>query len=68
LVVQSAVLNKPANVNAFFILKSKQGHRDYDPPSVNVYVAVQSVMVKDHGTDEQWAGEGGGATESLDCA
>jgi hypothetical protein len=58
LIVQSAVLNKPANVNAFFILKSRHGYRENDTPNanVNVAVAVAPVMVvKDHGTDQEWA-------------
>jgi len=58
LVVQSAVMNKPANVNAFFILKSRHGYRENDSPNTNINVAVplQPVLVvKDHGTDAEWA-------------
>jgi hypothetical protein len=58
LIVQSAVLNKPANVNAFFILKARHGYRENDAPNtkVDVAVAVSPVMVvRDHGTDEEWA-------------
>lgn len=58
LIVQSAVLNKPANVNAFFILKARHGYRENDSPNTNINVAVpvQPVLVVvDHGSDEQWA-------------
>jgi hypothetical protein len=58
LVVQSAASNKPANVNAFFILKSRHGYRENDAPNNNITVnnAVTPVMVvKDHGTDKEWA-------------
>lgn len=57
LVVQSAVMNKPANVNAFFILKSRHGYRENEPSQVNVGVAVASnvLVVKDHGNDAEWA-------------
>jgi hypothetical protein len=59
LIVQSAVANKPANVNAFFILKARHGYRDNDSPNskvdVSVAVATNVLVVKDHGTDEQWA-------------
>jgi hypothetical protein len=59
LIVQSAVLNKPANANAMFLLKTKHGYREFDSPNTKVDVnvnAVQPVMiVRDHGTDEEWA-------------
>ncbi|WP_263351784.1 helix-turn-helix domain-containing protein [Acidicapsa acidisoli] len=60
LVVQSAVMNKPANVNAFFILKSRHGYRENDSPNTNVNVGVavaptNVLVIKDHGTDEEWA-------------
>src|SRR5258708_3661089 len=57
LVVQSAVLNKPANVNAFFLLKARHGYVETDNRTkISVEVAVSNVLVvKDHGTDEQWA-------------
>src|ERR1700730_16530658 len=35
LIVQSAALNKPANVNAFFILKARHGYRENEPSQVN---------------------------------
>jgi hypothetical protein len=57
LIVQSALLNKPANVNAFFLLKARHGYRENDQASnqVNVAVEVKSVMVvKDHGSDAEW--------------
>jgi hypothetical protein len=58
LLVQSAVAGKNANVNAIFLLKARHGYREFDSPNtkVDVSVAVSSVLVvKDHGTDEQWA-------------
>jgi hypothetical protein len=57
-VFRSAMEGKPANVNAFFILKARFGYVEADHRSTNVSVdvKVQSVMVvKDHGTDEEWA-------------
>jgi hypothetical protein len=59
LIVQSAVMNKPANVNAFFILKARHGYRENDSANTNVNVGIvapQNVMiVHDFGTDDQWA-------------
>ena len=57
LVVASAKANKPANVNAFFLLKARHGYVETDNRTkVNVDVAVNSVLVvKDHGSDEEWA-------------
>lgn len=59
LIVQSAVLNKPANVNAFFILKARHGYRDNDSPNtkvdVNVALANPVMIVRDHGDDAAWA-------------
>lgn len=58
LIVQSAAANKPANVNAFFILKSRHGYRENDSPNTNITVAVPVapvMIVKDFGTDEEWA-------------
>jgi len=57
LVVASARANKPANVNAFFLLKARHGYVETDNRTkVNVDVAVSSVLVvRDHGSDEQWA-------------
>jgi hypothetical protein len=57
LIVQSAVLNKPANSNAMFLLKARHGYRENDQQNVNVGVTVvPSVMVvRDHGSDEEWA-------------
>jgi hypothetical protein len=69
LIVQSAVLNKPANVNAFFLLKAKHGYRENDPSNtnVNVGVAVASpvMVVKDHGSDEEWAARAAEHQRSL---
>jgi hypothetical protein len=57
LIVQSAVQNKPANANAMFLLKTRHGYREFDSPNTKVDVAVISnvLVVRDHGTDEEWA-------------
>jgi hypothetical protein len=60
-VYRSAMEGKPANVNAFFLLKARHGYIEADnrSASVNVDVKVASVLVvKDHGTDEEWAAKG----------
>ena len=55
-VVAAAKAGKPANVNAFFILKSRHAYREGDQQQVNVAVEVKPVMVvKDHGTDDEWS-------------
>ncbi len=57
LIVQSAALNKPANVNAFFILKARHGYRENDSPNTKVDVAITAapvMIVVDHGTHEEW--------------
>lgn len=58
LVVQSAVANRSANVNAFFLLKARHGYREADPPNSSVNVALNApthvLLVKDHGSDEEW--------------
>jgi len=59
MVVASARANKPANVNAFFLLKARHGYIEADHKSanvnVNVAVAQPVLIVKDFGTDEEWA-------------
>jgi len=59
LIVRDAVGGKSANANAMFLLKTRHGYREFDSPNAKVDVAVnvaQPVMVvKDFGTDEQWA-------------
>jgi hypothetical protein len=59
MVVASARANKPANVNAFFLLKARHGYieADHKNANVNVNVAVAQpvLIVKDFGTDEEWA-------------
>ena len=57
LVVASAKANKPANVNAFFLLKARHGYVETDNRTkVSVDVAINNVLVvHDHGSDEQWA-------------
>lgn len=57
-VYRSAMEGKPANVNAFFLLKARHGYIEADNRSanVNVDVRVASVLVvKDHGDDATWA-------------
>jgi hypothetical protein len=58
MVVASARANKPANVNAFFLLKARHGYIEADSKSgkVTVDIAVNNVLVvKDHGSDKEWA-------------
>lgn len=57
MVVASAKANKGANVNAFFLLKTRHGYVETDNRTkVSVDVAVNNVLVvRDHGNDEQWA-------------
>jgi hypothetical protein len=58
LIVQSAVMNKPANANAMFLLKARHGYRENDSSNTNVNVGVAVatpvMVVRDHGTDEEW--------------
>lgn len=55
-IYQSAMAGKPANVNAFFLLKARHGYREGDPQNVQVAVALTHVLkVTDHGTDAEWA-------------
>ena len=72
LVVQSAVMNKPANVNAFFLLKARHGYVETDNRTkVNVDVALNNVLVvRDHGSDEEWAAKVAAQQRALtaDCA
>ncbi|HEV2136981.1 MAG TPA: hypothetical protein VGR47_22375 [Terracidiphilus sp.] len=71
LVVASAKANKGANVNAFFLLKTRHGYVETDNRAkVSVVVAVSSVLVvKDHGTDEEWAAKCASQQRALtaDC-
>jgi hypothetical protein len=58
-VYRSAIEGKPANVNAFFLLKARFGYVEADnrkgSVDVNVDVKLQSVLVvRDHGSDEEW--------------
>src|SRR5665213_2133483 len=57
LVVQSAVLNKPANVNAFFLLKARHGYVETDNRTkVSVDIALNPVLVvRDFGDNATWA-------------
>jgi hypothetical protein len=57
-VYRAAMAGKGANVNAFFLLKARFGYVEADNKSVNVNVGVEVatniLVIKDHGTDEQW--------------
>ena len=58
MVVASARANKPANVNAFFLLKARHGYIEADNKNgkVSLDVVVSNVLVvRDHGTDNEWA-------------
>ncbi|HEX4029239.1 MAG TPA: hypothetical protein VHX20_02700 [Terracidiphilus sp.] len=59
LIKRDAVAGKPANANAMFLLKCRHNYREMDSPHTKVDVnvaAIQPVMiVRDHGTDEEWA-------------
>ncbi len=71
MVIASARANKPANVNAFFILKARHGYVETDNRTkVNVDVAINSVLVvKDHGDDATWAAKAAAQQRALtaDC-
>jgi len=71
MVVASARANKPANVNAFFLLKARHGYVETDNKTkVNLDVAVNSVMVmRDHGDDATWAAKCAAQQRALtaDC-
>jgi hypothetical protein len=58
-VYRSAMEGKPANVNAFFLLKARFGYVEADHRSTNVNVGVtvapSVLIVKDHGSDAEWA-------------
>jgi len=67
LVVASAKANKPANVNAFFLLKARHGYVETDNRTkVTVDVAVSNVLVvKDLGTVEEWAAKAAAQQRAL---
>jgi hypothetical protein len=71
LVVASAKANKPANVNAFFLLKARHGYVETDNRTkVSVDVALNPVLVVvSHGTDDQWAAKTAAQQRALtaDC-
>jgi hypothetical protein len=71
LVVASARANKPANVNAFFLLKARHGYVETDNRTkVSVDVALNPVLVVvSHGTDDQWAAKTAAQQRALtaDC-
>jgi hypothetical protein len=57
-VYRSAMEGKPANVNAFFILKARFGYVEADNRSTNVNVGVSVasnvLVVHSHGSDAEW--------------
>jgi hypothetical protein len=72
LIVQAATLNKGANSNAMFLLKTMFGFREFDSPNTKVDVAVAApnvLVVVSHGTDEQWAAKVAAQQKALtaDC-
>jgi len=71
MVVASAKANKGANVNAFFLLKTRHGYVETDNRAkVSVDVALNSVLVvRDHGSDEEWAAKAAAQQRALtsDC-
>ncbi|HTF67649.1 MAG TPA: hypothetical protein VK638_33720 [Edaphobacter sp.] len=69
-VYRSAIEGKPANVNAFFLLKARFGYVEADNRKggvdVNVDVKVQNVMVvTDHGSDSEWAAKAAAQQKAL---
>jgi transposase-like protein len=57
-VYRSAMEGKPANVNAFFLLKARHGYVETDnrtKVNLDVQVAAHVLVVKGHGSDEEWA-------------
>jgi len=67
LVVASARANKPANVNAFFLLKARHGYVETDNRTkVSLDVAIAPVLIlRDHGTDEEWAAKAAAQQRAL---
>jgi hypothetical protein len=67
MVVASARANKPANVNAFFLLKARHGYVETDNRTkVNVDVALNNVLVvRDHGSNEEWAAKAAAQQRAL---
>jgi hypothetical protein len=67
MVVASARANKPANVNAFFLLKARHGYIEADNRTkVDVAVAVSNVLVvKSHGSDEEWQAKAAAQQRAL---
>ena len=59
LIKRDAVAGKQANANAMFLLKCRHGYREQDTPGTKVDVAVNVpqpvLLVRDYGTDEEWA-------------
>lgn len=59
LVLEAAKANKGANANAMFLLKTMHGFREFDSPQskvdVNVNQAQPVLVIRDFGTNEEWA-------------
>ena len=58
LIMQAAALNKGANSNAMFLLKTMHGFRENDTPNTKVDVGVNIgenvLVVHSHGSDAEW--------------
>jgi hypothetical protein len=71
MIVVSARANKPANVNAFFLLKARHGYVETsNSTKVSVDVAINNVMViRDFGDDATWAAKCAAQQKALtaDC-
>lgn len=73
LIVEAAKVNKGANANAMFLLKTMHGFREFDSPNakvdVNVAVANPVMIVRDHGDDATWAAKCAAQQRALtaDC-
>ena len=67
MIVASAKANKSANVNAFFLLKARHGYVETDNRTkVSLDVAINNVLVvRDHGTDEEWAAKAAAQQRTL---
>ena len=67
MIVASARANKGANVNAFFLLKTRHGYVETDNRTkVSVDVALNNVLVvRDHGSDEEWIAKAAAQQRAL---
>jgi hypothetical protein len=73
LIVEAAKVNKGANANAMFLLKTMHGFREFDSPNtkvdVNLNAPTNVLVVKDLGTNEEWAAKAAAQQRALtaDC-